>query len=180
MVDHLSKLTRASNLRKQHGDLLIEVLIAMFVATLFAAAILQMYVQTFSLGNNAQDQIMAASLGQECIDLLRALPYQTVATAAQGNPTHYAVVSGTPGTDTLFVRPLLHDTSNFNYTAGPGSSTQSGLTNRFEVVNNQVVVTITPQSTNTLLVDVLIQYLDSTGPHTYRTNTILVQNGLNS
>jgi Tfp pilus assembly protein PilV len=180
MASHLTAPRQQEFPRRQRGDLLIEVLIAMFVATLFAAAILQMYVQTFSIGNNAQDQIMAASLGQACVDALRALPYETVLEEAQTSQTHYAVVNGSPGTDTLFVRPLLQDTSVLTYTAGADSVTQAGLTNRFEVVNNQVVINITPQSSNTILVDVLIDYLDSTGPHSYHTYTILVKNGLNS
>lgn len=122
---------------------------------------------------------MAASIAQECIDALRALPYNTVLNGSLGNSLHYATVCGSPGGDVLFPRPLLQDTSNYQYSAGGGVSV-NGLRNRFQVVNNQVLVNVTQQSANTLLVQVTVNWLDNTGSHTYNTYTILVLNGLNS
>ncbi len=163
----------------QHGEFLIEVIIATFVGVLFAAGILQLYVQSFSLSNATQDQIMVASIAQECIDSLRALPYQTVANSGS---VHTALVCGSEGncTDTLFKWPLLQDTTVFGYSAGSGTSTASGANNRFNVVNNQVSVNVTAQANNTLLVEVALTYIDGTGSHTYTTYTILTPNGLNS
>ncbi len=163
----------------QNGNLLVEVLIAMLVAAIFSAAVLQMYVQTFSLSDQSQDQIMAAAIAQECIDALRALPYNTVANAG---PTHYALVSGSEAsvTDGLFPRPLLLDTTAFQYSQGPSAPTATGLDNRFQVVNNQVQVNVSAQSASTLLINVQLTYSNGSGTHTYNTYTILVRNGLNS
>ncbi len=166
----------------QKGAILIEVLIAFLVASIFSAGILQLYVHTFSLSNMAQSQIMAASIAQECIDSIRALPYSTVCPNSSPQ-THYAVMSGTQAscTDSLFPRPLLQDTTALTYSAGAGSSTATGGNTRFQVVNNQVQIVITPAAQNIWAnVAVSFTYLDGSGSHTYRGYTILVQNGLNS
>lgn len=170
------KQTRVIN---QHGDMLIELLIAMGIATLIAAGVVQLYVQAFSLSNETQNQILAASLAQECVDMLRSLPYQTVLSSGAN---HTAQVTDTKAncTDTIFTRPLLQDLTAFQYSAGAGTTTATGLNNRFQVVNNQVTVTITPQVNSTLLVNVNLTYIDGTGSHNYSVYTILVQNGLNS
>ncbi|GEM_PF-3575045 len=161
--------------RQESGNLLIEVLVAMLVASLFATAVLTLYIQTFAIGDASQQQIMAAATAQECIDSLRALPYSTVA-ANLG--THYVVVNGQASNDPLFPRPLAKDTGNFHYGHGPHGN--AGATNNFFVVNNQVTVTITQQSSNTLLISVSVAWIDNQGTHQYNTSSILVENGLNS
>jgi len=157
--------------------MIIEMIVAMFVAALFTTAICQMYVQAFSISNFSQNQIMAASIAQECIDTLRSMPYTSVASQIG---VHYAIVSGTEDlcTDSVFTRPLLQDLTAFQYTGV--SATVTGNNNRFNAVNNQAVVTISVQANSMLLVKVQLSYKDGTGTHTYTGNTIIVPNGLNS
>lgn len=163
--------------RAAAGSLLIEALVATLVASIFAAGALSLYIDTFMLGNAAQNQIMVASVAQECIDSLRALPYTTV---SNNIGQHTLVVNGNPTGDPLLPRPLVEDLQNFVYTAGSGTTTQSGLKNQFQVANNQVTVNITASGVNSLLATVTINWMDTKGTHQYIASTLLVQYGLNS
>ncbi|MBX9569221.1 MAG: hypothetical protein K2X77_10020 [Candidatus Obscuribacterales bacterium] len=179
--------------RNQHGDFLIEAIVAVLVSGIIGMAMMQMYVQVRRVGNISQGEYVAAALAQEIMDHLRSLPFQTV---DDNRGLHQPMVNGagTPA-DILFPRALLQDTQPYNHTGNGNISldyTQNGDTavsqGQFNVLRtctpagaltNTIDVNITRLNIDSLNIQITINFLDSNArPRNYVCNGMLTRRGL--
>lgn len=168
--------------RSAEGNILAETLLAILVATLLTTTLVSMFAQVKRAGNAMQSELIASACAQEVVDQLRALPYSFVA-ANVG--THVVQVNGAGSADVLFPRPLLRDTTQFDYTAANDPWVMKGMANMLHTVNvdtnardesAKVVLTTIPTG---VAVQVTIAYVDGTGKiKRHVLNTILSQNGI--
>lgn len=180
-------------LRNQHGDFLVEAVVAVLVSGIIGMAMIQMYSQVRRVGNMSQAEYVAASVAQEVMDHLRSLPFQNV---YNNSGLHQPMVNGagTPG-DALFPRALLQDTQAYNngsnantsldYSQNGDSVVSQGQYNLLRTCDstgaqtNTIDVNITTPSVDTVNVAITIRFLDSSAkPRIYTVNGMLTRRGL--
>lgn len=179
--------------RNQHGDFLIEAIVAVLVSGIIGMAMMQMYVQVRRVGNISQGEYVAAAVAQEIMDHLRSLPFQTV---DDNRGLHQPMVNGigTPA-DALFPRALLQDTQPYNhlnngnasldYTQNSDTAVRQGQFNVLRTcdatgaITNTIDVNITRLNVDALSVQVVINFLDSNAkPRNYTCTGMLTRRGL--
>lgn len=173
--------------RNNHGDFLVEAVVAVLVSSVIGSAMAQMYVQVKRVGNMASSELLATAVGSEVVDHLRGLPYNFV---ASNLGDHFPVVSGNVSSnDPLFPFPLLReDSAAYDYTAGGDSAVSAGASTTLLTCDptsgaqtNTVRVNLSQlNGLNGVQINVTIPYLDSSGHQkTYVLNSVLTPNGLN-
>jgi Tfp pilus assembly protein PilV len=178
-------------IRNQHGDFLIEAIVSVLVSSIIATAMVQMYTQVRRTGNLSSSQLAAASIAQEVIDHLRALPYDTV---ASNLGTRQLVVNGGTTSDPLFPSALLQDSSPFATPSGNSTLDYDGVgdaaiasqaqsilrtCDATGTITNTVTLQLEQFGTDSVRATVTINFLTSQGkPSSYRLSGLLNRLGL--
>ncbi len=163
-------------IRKQEGYFLVEAMVCLLIIGILSAGLFGEYAKIQQLGANTQYQLQAVGIAHECIDQLRAQPFNQLI-QAMAIPHTATIVGSTPTGDSLFPRPLLRDTALTYYTnpAIGADDSQSYI----HINNNQAQVTLSSGANGTIQATVTLQWSDENGAHTYTTTTVLCAAGLN-
>lgn len=166
-----------------HGNILAETLLAILVATMLTATLVNMFAQVRRAGNAMQSELAVSAVAQEVVDQLRAMPFQFIKDNAG---PHVVQVAGSGSADPLFPRPLLRDEANLDYTGHADPIVQGGSNATLHTVNvdtkaqdDSAKVEISVRDANSLDVVITIKYVDGTGKvRQHQLKTILTSNGV--
>lgn len=175
--------------KREQGYYLVEALVCCLIIGIISAGLADGYAKIKSFNVHSQTELQAVGIAQECIDQLRSQQFNWL--LANGMGTHNVPVVGSTsgGTgDAVFTRPLLRDTDMTYY----GPSQIHYIATNYAVSDAQnylqvsgppagtVQVTLTAAQNSTLInINVVVNWIDGTGPHTYTCDTSLAGYGLN-
>ena len=132
--------------------------------------------QGMSTTSGAQNQVLAASMAQEVLDAARNLPFATLA----GYEGTYALTVQLQNGGTVncppYPRPLLLDQNSFAY--GSSQFGTKAIYNTLTSTMCDASETIVNNGDNTCTVTVVVNWRDSTGPHSFTSSTLIAQNGI--
>lgn len=163
------------NLRGQEGVYLLELLVAVFVSSLFAATLMGNFADTSRLATAGQNQILAADIAQSIIDNARNTSYKTL----YDNKGTYTILvnrtSSGQGGPAILSRPVLLDMINNVY----------AIATEHNLFNANVTETIGDGSyPNTLVVTVNISWREGTANKNYQgqsgLSTLISANGIHN
>lgn len=170
----------AGNVRSDSGIYLVELLVAVFISSLLAAALAENMSQTLKLTSSGQNQIVAAAIGQELIDNARNTDY-AVLSGLVGNTYTLNINSSNSGSP-VNTRPLMLDLTNLDWST--------------DAENNKFVGTVTEMLTNAgwgsytdatgavlpngVKVDITVNWTEIKMNKTYTVSTFISRNGIHN
>lgn len=164
---------------REAGYYMVEALVCCLIVGIISAGLADGYAKMKAMGVSSQTQLQAIGLAQECIDQLRAQQFFFV---LQNLGTHNIPVNGNSATgDPLFPRPLLRDTQALTYFNGSaqGINGADDTQNFLRITNNTIAVTLAAGNNGTVDINIVINWADGQGNHTYTVNSTLTASGLN-
>lgn len=178
---HLRSVRLASrNARSQSGIYLVELLVAVFISSLLAAALAENMSETLRLTSSGQNQIIAAAIGQELVDNARNTSYASLCTMA-GNTYTLNVNSSNSG-NPVSSRPLMMDLTGLDWTQDAENNQFDGTVS--ETLSNagwgNYTDPILGSIPNGIRVDILINWNERQMPKTYSLSTYISRNGIHN
>lgn len=173
--------------RSEAGIYLVELLVAVFISTLLAAALAENMSQTLKLTNSGQNQIIAAAIGQELVDNARNTTYfhpdASVPNLCHmlGNHT-LEVNEANTSTSPVASRPLMLDLTNLDWSQDADDNQFVGTVT--ETISDAGWGSYTDPTLgaipNGIRVDILVSWNERNMPKTYSLTTYISRNGIHN
>lgn len=174
----------AGHVRSASGIYLVELLVAVFISSLLAAALAENMSETLRLTNSGQNQIIAAAIGQELVDNARNTSY------AQGNPnlcgmignTYTLNVNSSNAGNPVSSRPLMMDLTSLDWSQDAENNKFTGtVTESLSNANwGSFTDPILGSIPNGIRVDITVTWNEVRMPKTYSLSTFISRNGIHN
>jgi type II secretory pathway pseudopilin PulG len=176
--------SRSTKVRNEKGVYLVELLVAVFISSLFAAAVASSMADSTRLTTSSQNQVLAANIAQELIDNARNTPFNTLATYCQSTP-YALLVNKTSSAETgpaVQPRPLLLDMSSHTWSTDSKRNLFRGtVTELVQGLDTAFAVT-TANPPPYIRVTITITWIDgsTTNNKTYSLQTLISEQGIHN
>ncbi|GEM_PF-3285720 len=178
-----AKVSQIKETRAPMGSTMIELIMAIAVSSMLAAAMVGAMADTSRLSTSGQNQIIASALAQEQIDNIRNTQYNDL-TPLAGQTFTLLVnrsASGQSGPAQVNPRPLLIDAINLDWrtpaevSAGVSQTSPQALSE----FNGTVTETVeNSQYPNAVLVTVEVDWQEGTSARKYVVSTLVTKYGI--
>jgi type II secretory pathway pseudopilin PulG len=161
-------------LRNQEGIFLAEMLVAVLVSSILAAALIGNISETYRLSSAGQNQVLASAIAQEVIDNTRNTQYDTLDGYKAGSPFTLIVhkKSSSDVFPAIYPRPLLMNTVDMVWTS-------PALDNMWEPTVTESVAD-GPVVGETLRVTVTVVWVENGLSRNYTMSTIVSRGGIHN
>lgn len=173
--------------RSDSGIYLVELLVAVFISSLLAAALAENMSETFRLTSSGQNQIIAAAIGQELVDNARNTTYfhqdASVPNLCHMLGSHSLQVNqANSSTSPVNTRPLMLDLTNLDWTDDADDNKFVGTVQ--EVISDagwgSYVDPALGPIPNGMRVDITVSWAERNMNKTYSLTTFISRNGIHN
>lgn len=168
------------NLRSSSGIYLVELLVAVFISSLLAAALAENMSETLRLTNCGQNQIIAAAIGQELVDNARNTSYSSLCNMI--GQTYTLNVNSSNSGNPVSSRPLMLDLTSLDWTQDAENNKFSGTVSESlsDAGWGSYADPILGNIPNGIKVDITISWTEVQMPKTYSLSTFISRNGIHN